>query len=55
MSGYQSYDPSAGTVHSEDLIVLGLEYSVTEKDLVDYFGTYGEVVHVEVGAAEVDG
>ena len=54
-SGYHSYDPSGGGVHCEDLIVLGLEYSVAEKDLLDYFQAYGEVVHVEVGMAQVDG
>lgn len=31
--------------------MLGLEYSVTEKDLIDYFQTFGEVVHVEVCAS----
>ena len=34
--------------HIGDLIVLGLPFKATEKDMGDYFGQFGEVSFVQV-------
>ena len=35
-------------VNSEDLIILGLEWTVTDDELKKYFEQFGEVSHAEV-------
>uniref|UniRef100_A0AAV2M861 TAR DNA-binding protein 43 n=1 Tax=Knipowitschia caucasica TaxID=637954 RepID=A0AAV2M861_KNICA len=37
-----------GDMKTSDLIVLGLPWKTTEQDLKDYFGTFGEVIMVQV-------
>lgn len=37
-----------GIQKTSDLIVLGLPWKTTEQDLKDYFGTFGEVIMVQV-------
>lgn len=37
-----------GDQKTSDLIVLGLPWKTTEQDLKDYFGTFGEVIMVQV-------
>jgi len=37
-----------GVQKTSDLIVLGLPWKTTEQDLKDYFGTFGEVIMVQV-------
>lgn len=37
-----------GIQKTSDLIVLGLPWKTSEQDLKDYFGTFGEVIMVQV-------
>ena len=39
-------------LNREDLIILGLEYSVNDAELKRYFEQFGEVAAAEVGTAE---
>ena len=38
-------------LNQEDMIVLGLEYSITKEELKAYFEQFGVVTHCEVGEA----
>lgn len=37
-----------GIQKTSDLIVLGLPWKTSEQDLKEYFGTFGEVIMVQV-------
>lgn len=41
-----------GVQKTSDLIVLGLPWKTTEQDLKDYFGTFGEVIMVQVSMSK---
>ncbi len=36
--------------NQEDLIILGLEWSVDDQELKSYFAQFGELSHCEVGS-----
>ena len=40
--------PSYNDMTQDDVIVLGLQWGVTEDDLKEYFGQFGKLVHAEV-------
>jgi len=42
-----------GDQKTSDLIVLGLPWKTTEQDLKDYFGTFGEVIMVQVRYTDI--
>lgn len=44
-----------GIQKTSDLIVLGLPWKTTEQDLKDYFGTFGEVIMVQVSMNKLSG
>ncbi len=43
-----------GDQKTSDLIVLGLPWKTTEQDLKDYFGTFGEVIMVQVRYTDIN-
>ena len=47
-----SPEPSADVkdINAQDMLVLGLEWSVTDAELKKYFEQFGEVASAEVGA-----
>lgn len=43
-----------GDQKTSDLIVLGLPWKTSEQDLKDYFGTFGEVIMVQVKHTDIN-